>query len=113
MFRPIGWIGGLLGSDPVRGDIGKKRNLGSAKADAPETIGKCLEDRVHHGGMERVRRMETSARDAAIRQRLFELINQIKRTGNDALVGRVDSREGKTGRYREFAWRDWHREHGA
>ena len=87
MLSPIGGIGRLLGGDPVRSDIRKKRNLRRAQADIPEPIGERLQNRVHHGGMERVRCVKTTTGDTAVGQMFFELIDQIKRTGNDALVG--------------------------
>src|SRR6185503_1911776 len=64
MANPIIRVAQLVAADPVSRDVRKKRNRRRGSTHLAHFVGEGVENRIDGGGMERVRGMQATRRDA-------------------------------------------------
>ena len=95
---PVAGRGPFLVGGEAAVQAGDDRDLRLVPRDARDLRLKFGEDRVHHGGVKRVRGLQLAADDALVRQLFAQRGHDFVRAGDDAELRPVDRREAQVRR---------------
>jgi len=90
MARPIEGIGGFGSGDPRATDVRQIGNLRGAQSYLGKMVVEGFQHRIHHCGMESVRRVQQAANDFSLFELSREILNGIGGAGEHGLFGSVD-----------------------